>query len=483
MQNAIAAAAAARLIPPMFLAGAARFGALPVLMDAGLGDERIAALRERMTELQETTEAIIARADEAGEDLGEDDLATIEQNRAEAEKIERQIAAREAAARPAAGRGRDSRPEPTEQRRTGQRTAATQTVAPAARRNDPRWGWESFGELALAVARVGRDREASPDARLQNAATTYGNEAAGAEGGFAVPPEFRREIWQSILAEENLLNRAAPLQTGGNSLTIPTDETAPWDTSNGIQVYWESEAGTISQTRPDLGAQTIRLTKVTGLVPLTDELIEDAPGMESWLRAKMPQKFASKINTGIIRGTGVGQLLGILNSGCLISVAKETSQPADTVYFANINKMWARMYAPCRRNAIWLINQDIEPQLDAMAFDPAATSKVPVYLPSGGVSGSPYASMKGRPVVPIEACSTLGDQGDIILADLTQYWALRKAGQDIRTDVSMHFYFDQSVTAFRFVIRLNGQPAWSQAVSPQFGTNTRSCFVTLDERA
>jgi HK97 family phage major capsid protein len=143
--------------------------------------------------------------------------------------------------------------------------------------------------------------------------------------------------------------------------------------------------------------------------------------------------------------------------------------------------MWSRMYAPSRRNAIWLINQDIEPQLDAMAFDPKATSKVPVYLPPGGVSGSPYASLKNRPVVPIEACSTLGDQGDIILADMTQYWALTK-GQDIRTDVSMHLYFDQGLQAFRFTFRVNGQPAWGKSIDPQHGSLTRSCFVTLDAR-
>ena len=140
------------------------------------------------------------------------------------------------------------------------------------------------------------------------------------------------------------------------------------------------------------------------------------------------------------------------------------------------------MYAPSRRNAVWLINQDIEPQLDAMAFDPAATSKTPVYLPPGGVSNAPYASLKGRPVVPIEACSTLGTQGDIILADMTQYWAITK-GQDVRQDVSMHLYFDQGLMAYRFTFRVTGQPIWGASLSPENGSNTRSCFVALDTRS
>jgi HK97 family phage major capsid protein len=225
----------------------------------------------------------------------------------------------------------------------------------------------------------------------------------------------------------------------------------------------------------------IRLAKLMALVPVSDELLEDAPGLESWLRAKAPAKMAAKINTAIVSGTGVGQPLGFLQAPATISVGAETSQPAATGRFANVQKMWSRMYAPCRRNAIWLINQDIEPQLNGMAFDPTATSKVPVYLPANGLSEGPYATLMGRPVVPIEACSTLGTQGDINLVDLSQYWALTK-GTDVKTDVSMHLYFDQGLQAFRFTFRVNGQPAWGSSIAPQNGVLTRSCFVTLDNR-
>jgi HK97 family phage major capsid protein len=116
-----------------------------------------------------------------------------------------------------------------------------------------------------------------------------------------------------------------------------------------------------------------------------------------------------------------------------------------------------------------------------MAFDPNATSKVPVYLPPGGVSNADYATLKGRPVVPIEACSTLSTQGDIILVDLLQYWAITKAA-GMTTDTSMHLYFDQALTTFRFIFRLNGMPAWSAPITPQYGLNTRTWAATLDSR-
>jgi HK97 family phage major capsid protein len=341
-------------------------------------------------------------------------------------------------------------------------------------------GFNSFGEFAIYCRRAGAGESEALN-RLLNVATTYGSEAAGADGGFAVPPDFRAQIWKKVMGEDSLLSRATPFVTGANSITFPKDETTPWQTSGGVLVYWENEAGQVSQSKPNLQLETCRLNKLMALVPVSEELLEDAPGIESYLQVKAPEKMTAKLNTSIIRGTGVGQPRGILNSPSLISVAAEASQDINTIVYKNIVNMWSRMYAPCRSNAVWLINQDIEPQLFNLAFREDATSPVPAYMPANGLSASPYATLMGRPVVPVEACSTLGTTGDIIFADLAQYMGLTK-GQQIRTDVSMHLYFDQALMAFRFIFRVHGQPLWGSAITPENGSNTRSWAVALDTR-
>jgi HK97 family phage major capsid protein len=203
--------------------------------------------------------------------------------------------------------------------------------------------------------------------------------------------------------------------------------------------------------------------------------------------------MAARINTAIIAGSGVGQPQGIIPGysavgPSVVQVSKATSQPADTLWMVNVTSMWSRMYAPWRRNAIWLINQDLEPQLPGMAFQAngasslvPGTSAVPAYLPMGGLSGAQYGTLYGRPVVPVEACSAIGDLGDIILVDLNQYWVLTKAG-GMQTDTSIHLYFDQDITAFRFIFRINGQPAWSDTIARQNGSNTLSWAVALQAR-
>jgi HK97 family phage major capsid protein len=434
-------------------------------------------LESRIAEINAAHDAFRARVD-AGEDLTDEEVQEIEAHAGEREKIETKIKGLKLLA--PKGVGRKTAPE--------NRADATETRVPAQARDSQRFNFKSMGEFGRAVRshKVG-DFANEGVKKLLNAATTYGNEGSGPDGGFLVPPEFSSTIWKKVEAEENLMSRCTELTPSGNSMTLPKDELTPWGTS-GIQAYWESEAAVASQTKASFESSTLRLYKLMALAPVTEELLEDSNGFESYIQAKVPGIISHKINTSIVSGTGAGQPLGILNSASKISVAKETSQPADTVWFANINKMWSRMYAPFRRNSVWLINQDIEPSLHGMAFQATGassmlpgTSAVPAYLPMNGLSSSPYASLMGRPVIPLQACKTVGDQGDIILVDLKQYWLLRKAS-GIRTDTSMHLYFDQATTAFRFIFRVNGQPAASAAISPENGSNTLSWAVVLDAR-
>ena len=147
--------------------------------------------------------------------------------------------------------------------------------------------------------------------------------------------------------------------------------------------------------------------------------------LDAVLRQAFAAEFAFKLQDGLINGTGAGQLLGLLNSPALISVAKESGQVAGTLVKENIDAMWERCWAPARAQSVWLINQDVERALTAMTID-VGTGGTPVYSPPGGMSQAPYATLLGRPVVCIEQCSTRGTKGDIILASWPQVFVHRQ---------------------------------------------------------
>ena len=109
------------------------------------------------------------------------------------------------------------------------------------------------------------------------------------------------------------------------------------------------------------------------------------------------------------------------------------------------------------------------------------TGGIPVYMPAGGLSQSPYGTLYGKPVLPVWQCQTLGTKGDIIFADLSQYLLAEKGGIDAASSIHVKFVYDE--TAFRFVMRVDGQPWWNSALMPYKGTNTQSPFVVLDTRA
>jgi len=164
-----------------------------------------------------------------------------------------------------------------------------------------------------------------------------------------------------------------------------------------------------------------------------------------------------------------------------VSVAKEVGQAAATVVYQNVLKMWSRMWAPSRGNAVWFINQDVEPQLMQL-YMAVGTGGVPVWMPANGISGSPYATLFGRPIIPVEYCPTLGTVGDIMLVDLSQYEFIDKGG--VQQTSSIHVSFLTGETAFRFMYRCNGMPEWKSALTPKSGSaNTLSPYVALATRS
>lgn len=350
------------------------------------------------------------------------------------------------------------------------------------------WGFNNLGDFARTVRNAGTG-EMDPRLIANASASTYGTEGVGADGGFAVPPEYKAEIMSMIMGENSLLPRCDATPTASNQVTVTTDETTAWQSSGGVLTYWGSEAGTMTQSKPSLREVTVRLHKLYSFVPVSDELLEDAPALGSFLSRKAAEKIDFAITNAIVNGTGAGQPLGILNSGALVTVSKEGSQAADTIVARNLLKMATRMPSGSFGRAVWLCNNDTLAEIwqanltfkDAVgsATIAAGTRMPTITLP--GENGQTFSTIMGRPVIVTEACDTVGDKGDIILADLKGYFAPYKAG-GVRSDVSMHLWFDQGLQAFRWTFRVGGQPWLSTTVSPLNSSNTLSHFVALEAR-
>lgn len=353
--------------------------------------------------------------------------------------------------------------------------------------DDPKRGFEDVGEFASKVFDAGdRTNRGGPDQRLYiGAAATGMGQTTGADGGFAVPPAFSTAIWDAMnVGAENLLGRTDSYTVSGESLTfIANAETSRVAGSRwgGARGYWIDEADQVTASKPTLRQIKVEPHQLAVLVYATDKLLRNnQAGLAQYITRAASAEINFLIGNSIINGDGSGKPVGILNSPALVSVTAETGQVAATILHKNIIKMWARCHANSRQNAVWFINQDIEPQLHQMTLG-VGTSELPSYLPPGGLSASPYGRLMGKDVVPIEYCPTLGTVGDIILADMKAYVTGTQGGLDSAS--SMHLRFDYLETAFRFSFAVDGQSWLASAITPFKGTNTLSPFVALATRS
>ncbi len=351
---------------------------------------------------------------------------------------------------------------------------------------DPAAGFRTFGDFAQCVksACIPGSR---PDERLlalQAKAISGMGEFQSSDGGFLIPPEFTEKIFERVYATDTILGMTDSYTVSSSGIAFPRNaESSRADGSRkgGIRGYWLDEAAQITSSKPTFARLQLTLHKIAVLCYVTDELLSDsAIALDQYLTNAAVEEINFLIGDAIVNGTGAGKPLGIMSAPALVTVSKEAAQAAATVKTENVVKMWARLFAPCRKNAVWLINQDIEAQLYTMTLA-VGSGGVVTYMPPGGLSGKPFATLLGRPVLPVEWCATLGTTGDIILADLSQYVTISKGAID--SAQSMHLRFDYDEMAFRFLFRIDGAPWWATALTPFKGSNTQSCFVALETRS
>ncbi len=341
-------------------------------------------------------------------------------------------------------------------------------------KEDPKAGFDNLADMAMAVKNQ-YDPGASNDDRLKilGAPTGFHKEGGSTEG-YEVPAQFKNEIFELVFNEPDLLSMVDNEPTNSNQVQIVADESTPWG-ATGIQANWAAEGSQFTPSELETNLVDVKLHKLYAFCLATDELLEDSPRLNSRLTTGAARAINWKANEAIHYGTGAGQPQGFFSSGALVTVAKETSQSADTVNANNVSKMYARSTNPGR--SVWLMNQDVLPQLTTMTLGNQL-----VWTPPGnGIVGAPGGFLFGRPILFSDQCKTLGDKGDIEFIDPMGYYSPRKGG--VQADSSMHLYFDYGIQAFRWTFRIGGQPYQSAPVSPSNGSSTRSAFVTLAVRS
>ena len=342
--------------------------------------------------------------------------------------------------------------------------------------------YNSFTEYLRDVKNASSGNYSEKLMKLQNQAKGM-NEGVGSDGGFAVQTDFAGMMLESAVKSSPLLQRVSTYNVSGNANRVSwvdIDETDVSDDSvcGGVKAYWAAEAAEVEASKPKLKEKELKLEKLMGLCYVTYELDSDSNFIEQLLRDCFTKAINRALASAVISGDGAGKPVGILTSGGVVEVSKESGQAADTVVWENITEMYHTAINPDNGNYVWLVHPDAHKQFDSFKVE-VGTGGVPVYQPASMTGSVPL--LRGIPVIATDHCSKLGDAGDIILADLSDY--IMPLKDAIQQDMSMHVEFLSAQNAYRFILRVNGRPKTTSSFKIKNSDIPRGRYITVENRA
>jgi HK97 family phage major capsid protein len=347
-----------------------------------------------------------------------------------------------------------------------------------------------FGADAKAffqnVIRAKRSPELAKDfAEKNHSVRNAMREGVGSEGGFLVPENLRSQML--MLALENSIARPRARIVPMDSLRVPyptiDDPTHVGQVYGGIVGYWTEEAAALTASQPTFGRIVLEARKLTAYTEVPNELLEDSiETLDSFIGEVFPEALAYFEDYAFINGDGVGQPLGVLNATSSVSVDRVTS---DLVVFQDIVNMFTRMLPQSLNSAVWICSPDVISQLltlvvGALGSGSGTTAVAPpLWLQSMSAAEGPQYSILGRPLIVSEKVPALGATGDLAFVDWSYY--LLGDRQSLQVANSAEYKFQNDITAFRMIERLDGRPWLRSALTPANGsTNTLSPIVTLN---
>jgi len=339
--------------------------------------------------------------------------------------------------------------------------------------------FNSMAEFLMAVS-----PRTEKDSGLSNKLLTLQNTMSSikpSDGGFLIPEVLRAEILRVALETAVVRSRARVIPM--DSLTVPFP--AVDATSNvssvygGVIGYWTEEGATLTASQPRFGRVELRAQKLTIYTEIPNELAYDAiPALNTFMGDMFPEAIAWFEDVGFTVGRGTGEPLGYLNAPAAITCTRTTGSH---VQWPDIVNMYSRMLPQSLSRAVWIISPDVVPDIFSMTY-PTSTGTAAAIIGNSAVSGmgtqEPPTQILGRPVIVTEKAKALGTSGDINFVDFGFYLIGDRQAMSARQ--SEDFRFQNDVTAYRVIERVDGRPWLLSAITPQNNSsNTLSAFVKL----
>jgi len=301
---------------------------------------------------------------------------------------------------------------------------------------------KSFGDFLVAIKR-GDER------RLMG---VYGaqkdlGEGSGASGGFLVPEEYSTNLLQVAAMQNQIYGRVQHVPVTRESGTYPaldqyftpTAGSGQTAFAGGVKPTFTAPGATFTETEPSFSKLSWRLNKVGGITEVENELIEDSPfAIEALLRGLFAVAIAARNERNILRGSGVGEPLGILNCEAAIGIDDTTT---GDFKWDDVASMYSR-FKSVGGSPVWVIHPSVWPKIMKMTNGSTAVWQA-------NMQGAPANLLNGYPILVSEHMNQIDNTGSVLLADLSGYLFFEKSGLSIAYSDQVGFTRDVGTWRFR----------------------------------
>lgn len=314
-------------------------------------------------------------------------------------------------------------------------------------------------------------------------------ESSGQTGGYVLPPQFMAELL-TIAAEEGFVEqmcKVIPMTTrevDWPMLDITTAQavgTTPY--FGGVFFQWQPEAQTIAETEPAFRQSKWTAWDLVGYTVSSNQLLQDnGVGVDALLTQLFGAAVTWYSEYAYFNGLGAGSSmpLGILNSGATI---QQTRTVPGHFTMRDAAAMLSHLQIRSWDTCCWVFHQSVIPDLIQMVDN--TTHNALVWLsPYGDAAKNmgpismklPQAFLNGRPLYITEKLPSIGNTGDVLLADFSRYVVGNR--MDTQIDVSPHYKFQNNQLTWRVIARKDAKPWLNQPIVDAQGWSL-SPFICL----
>ena len=306
-------------------------------------------------------------------------------------------------------------------------------------------------ELGEFLQRIIRQEIKVVDGKVIVLKQTGQEEGDNTQGGYLVEQAIIPTILAPDFSEGKLYADCKIFNVGekSNGSRIPVAAETTRNTSGikgGVLAYWKEEGQTKLPSIAKFDQLKLTLNKAAAVIYVTDELKQDSEMLGGYISESVGEAIMWLVDRAIIYGGG-GSMNGIAAAACTGFAA--TTDPITVTELKDALDLYYG--SP---NGKWYLSHEVWSQIGDL-YDTMGTTAIPLTFDADG-----GAHLWGLPVI----VSDVFNDNDFMLGDLSQYVIIQK---ELVSTVSMDLLFLEDESTFRFVLRINGDALWRNAITLQ----------------